>query len=450
MMKRTREIAIVCQPWDSVASQSSNSIVTVSYQVARLLPGDWRVVIYGRRTRGQKWRETDGNTIEFKRLLVVHRPQAIFEILLGIAACYTRSRITYHLSYLYHLFYALRVAISIRASKCDIVVVHNFPQFASLIKLFNPSAAVCLHMHCEWLSHYATVGRERQLSKLDLIVGCSEFITGEVKSHFPKIAARCHTVYNGVDANSFCPAPDGPSSGTDVTRLLFVGRLIPEWGIHILIRAFKFLAETRPKLRLDIVGATNTGRYLYLCGNPKDRAIVDMVGAFYGNTFSDMVRRQLDRRGQSYLGDLLAEAAGDERIVFHGAVSHSKTIDLYRRAAMLVFPAIVHAPSPLPTYEAAAVGLPIVATLSGGITEIVEHGRTGLLVARGDVGELAAAISHFLDEPALARAIGKAGRQRVLDRFTWNASTQRLAGMIEDLSLTVPQMDIAARGETPM
>ena len=446
MTARTRRIAIVCQPWDSAASQSSNSIVTVSYQLARLLPGDWRIIIYGRRARGQKWRETGGKAVEFRRFLVVHKPQAIFEIVLGIVACYTKTRIPYHLSHFYHLLYALRVAVNIRASKCDVVIVHNFLQFASVIKLLNPSAAVCMHMHCEWLSHYAMASSERRLRDLALIIGCSDFITEEVKSRFPAIAARSHTVYNGVDTNLFCPAPDRPLPNDGTTRLLFVGRLIPEWGIHVLIRAFKIVAATRPTLRLDLVGAANTGRYLHLCADPQDRAIADMVDAFYGKRLSDMVRRQLSRKGQSYLDDLAAEAAGDDRIVFHGGIPHSQTIDLYRRATMLVFPAVVNAPSPLPTYEAAACGLPIVATHSGGIPEIVEHGRTGLLVARGEVGELVAAISQLLD-PALARAMGEAGRQRVLVRFTWNASTLRLTDLIESVPSSAPQVDIVARGE---
>jgi glycosyltransferase involved in cell wall biosynthesis len=447
MTARTRQVAIICQPWDNVVAQTAASIVILSCQLARCLARDWRVVIYGRRLPGQKPQETGGETVVFKRFSVIHRPHAILEILLGIVACYTKSRIKYPLSYFYHLFYALRVALSVRATKCDVVIVHNFLQFASIIKRFNPSAAVCMHMHCEWLSYYVTAASERRLRDLDLIIGCSEFISGEVKSRFPAIAARCHTVYNGVDTNIFCPVPDGAPRNDGTTRLLFLGRIIPEWGIHVLIRAFKMLVETRPTLRLDLVGAANTGRYLYLCPDLRDGAIAGMVEAFYGNRLSDMVRRQLSRKGQSYLDDLAAEAAGDERIVFHGGVSHTETLDFYRRAAMLVFPAIVNAPSPLPTYEAAACGLPIVATHSGGIPEIVEHGRTGLLVPRGEAGELAQAIAQLLDDAARARAMGEAGRQRVLERFTWDASARRLADLIESVPISARQLDIVARGE---
>jgi len=434
MTQRTRRLAIVGHPWENVVAQSGSSMVIVAYQLARHLPPHWRLTLYGRHRSGQKRQETDRENIEFKRLSVRHRPHALLEVLLGILACSTKSRINYHLSYFYHTFYALQVALSIRASKCDVVIVHNFPQFASIIKLFNPSATICLSMHCEWLSQYASAATERRLRELDLIIGCSEYITDAIRKCYPAIAARCHTAHHGVDANRFCPASDGsaPSDGTE--RLLYVGRLSPEKGIHILIQAFKILAESRPALRLDLVGSTNRGLYLYLCPDLKDPAIASLVEAFYGNRLSDMVRRQLTQGEHSYLDDLVILAGGDKRIVFHGSVSHTETIDFYRRAAMLVFPSVWQEPAGLPTFETQACGTPVVSTFSGGIPEYVENGRTGILVARGDPGELALAISQMLDDPTRARIMGEAGRQRVLERFTWEMSARHLADLIESVS----------------
>jgi glycosyltransferase involved in cell wall biosynthesis len=80
--------------------------------------------------------------------------------------------------------------------------VHNFLQFASVIKLFNPSTTICLGMQSEWLTQFATATNERRLSPVDLITGCSDYIT------------------EGIGR----PA-----------RLLFVGRLSPEKGVHVLI-----------------------------------------------------------------------------------------------------------------------------------------------------------------------------------------------------------------------
>ena len=433
MAAPTRRIAIVCQPWDNIGSQSNNSIVVIAHQTARCLALDWHVTIYGRRGSRQKRWEIDDENIEFKRFRIFHKPHARIERLLSVLACYKKRRINYVFSTGYHLFYAFRVALSIKAAKSDVVLVHNFLQFASVIKLFNPSATICLSMHCEWLTQFATVLNERRLRAIDLITGCSDYITEGIKTRFPTIAARCHTVHDGVDTDRFCPALDVLAPHSGPARLLYVGRISPEKGVHVLIQAFKILAESGRTLRLDLVGSADTQRYLYLAPDPADPATA-MLEPYYGKRLSEMVRRQLILRGRSYAVDLAAEVGGDERIQFHDPVPQTETIDFYRRATVLVFPSVWNEPSGLPTFESQACGLPVVSTYSGGIPEYVEDGRTGILVPRGDAKELATAISRVIDNPAVARAMGGAGRQRVLERFTWEASARRLADLIEGVS----------------
>jgi glycosyltransferase involved in cell wall biosynthesis len=432
-MTHSRRIALVCQPWDNIAPNSNNSIIVVSYQLARSLNLDWHVTLYGRRGPGQKRWEIDEDMMEFRRFKVLQKPQAVVERLLSVLACYTKHPVNYMMSIFYHPLYALRVAISIRASKYDVVVVNNFIQFAWIIKLINRSATICLSMHCEWLTQFATPTNERRLRAVDLIIACSDYITEKIRLRFPKIAERCHTVYNGVDTERFCPrtivaAPDGGSP-----RLLYVGRLSPEKGVHVLIQAFKILAENRPTLQLVVVGSAHTQRYLYLAPERDDLTAI-LLEPFYGKRLSEMVWRQFVLRDRSYGIDLAAEAAGDRRIVFHDPVLQTETIDFYREATVLVFPSVWNEPCGLPTVESQACGLPVVSTYSGGIPEYVEDGRTGVLVRRGDVHELAQAISQVIDDPAAARAMGGAGRQRVLERFTWEKSARRLANLIESVS----------------
>jgi len=126
-------------------------------------------------------------------------------------------------------------------------------------------------MQCEWLTQFATAASERRLRGVDLIIGCSDYITDGIKSRFPVIAERCHTVHSGVDTDRFCPAS---VSNNRPAHLLFVGRLSPEKGVHVLIRAFKILATSRPTLHLDLVGGAYTQAYLSLTPDPTDRRSV--------------------------------------------------------------------------------------------------------------------------------------------------------------------------------
>jgi glycosyltransferase involved in cell wall biosynthesis len=428
MTPHSRRIAIVCQPWDNVAPENSSSIPLIAYQLARQLASHWHVSLYGRRGRGQKHQEAHGTNIVFTRLLVLQKPQSLIEVLFGIFACYRKVCVPYVLYYVYHFFYIFRVALKIRASKSDAVLVFNFVQFARIIKFFNPRAKIFLHMQCEWLTDFA-LASERRLPAVDLIFSCSDYITGRIKTRFPAIGARCHTVYNGVDTDLFHPAQEFPARADDTKRLLYVGRLSPEKGVHILIQAFKLVSQSHPSLKLDVVGAADAPKYIYSCPNLADPAIASLE-KFYGNTLFDMVRRQLILRNRSYLNDLADELAGHDNIVFHGGLTQDKLADFYRHADVAVVPSVWHEPFGIPTIEAMACGVPVVATLSGGLPEIVEQGQTGILVARGDAIALARAIGQVLDNVALARAMGEAGRQRVVERFSWQVVSQRLADLI--------------------
>jgi glycosyltransferase involved in cell wall biosynthesis len=79
----------------------------------------------------------------------------------------------------------------------------------------------------------------------------------------------------------------------------------------------------------------------------------------------------------------------------------------------------------LPAIEAMACGVPLVATTGGALPEVVgRDGATGLLVPPGDPSALAGAIGRLLDDADLRRRVGDAGRRRVLDRFTWQATAR--------------------------
>jgi phosphatidylinositol alpha-1,6-mannosyltransferase len=74
-----------------------------------------------------------------------------------------------------------------------------------------------------------------------------------------------------------------------------------------------------------------------------------------------------------------------------------------------------------------------VSTNSGGIPEIVKHEETGLLVERNDAEAIATAIVTLLTDPARARAMGEAGRRRLLDNFVWDHTAGRLDELLREI-----------------
>jgi len=83
--------------------------------------------------------------------------------------------------------------------------------------------------------------------------------------------------------------------------------------------------------------------------------------------------------------------------------------------------------------EAWANGKPVVAAAAGGVTEVVEHGKTGLLAPFGDVEQIAGHLDHLLANPEVARAMGEAGRELVNTGYTWDDRFGTLMKRAEDL-----------------
>jgi glycosyltransferase involved in cell wall biosynthesis len=92
---------------------------------------------------------------------------------------------------------------------------------------------------------------------------------------------------------------------------------------------------------------------------------------------------------------------------------------------VFVFPSLVAEGLPMALLEALALSKPVVATDVGGVPEIVEDGKTGLVVPPRDAAALAEGIVRVLSDPVLARRLGEAGRETVLARFPARTMVQR-------------------------
>jgi glycosyltransferase involved in cell wall biosynthesis len=204
------------------------------------------------------------------------------------------------------------------------------------------------------------------------------------------LARETEALVSGVRA-TVAPMPvatdlfsPGGERATD--RLLFVGRLTAQKGIAALIEA---LARMRHQASLDVVG-----------DGPLAAELVERV-------------RHLG------LGD---------RVKWLGQLPQPRLVDLYRRATALVVPSTDEGLG-LVAVEAQLCETPVVAYESGGLTDTVQHDRTGLLVPPANTDALAAALDGLLDRPDRGGDLGRAGRMVALAGFAPESAARRYAGI---------------------
>ncbi|KQV74493.1 glycosyl transferase family 1 [Aeromicrobium sp. Root344] len=130
---------------------------------------------------------------------------------------------------------------------------------------------------------------------------------------------------------------------------------------------------------------------------------------------------------------LIDELGIAEHVSFVNGISDAELVDVMGSAEVACVPSLYEGFS-LPTAELMACATPLVVSRAGAIPEVVgEDGACATLVPPGDVGELEAAIEELLDDPARREAMGRAGRERVLELFSWRAVASATAAAYEEV-----------------
>jgi alpha-maltose-1-phosphate synthase len=242
----------------------------------------------------------------------------------------------------------------------------------------------------------------------DAVIAVSRGMRADVLDVYPDLdPAKVLVVGNGVDAQAYRPieAPDVVRSmGVDPDRpyALFVGRITRQKGLmHLLAAAEQLPSEAGLVL---CAGAPDT---------PAERAqVADAVAEL-----------QTRRSGVVWIEQM---------------VPRDQLVPLITGATVFVVPS-VYEPLGIVNLEAAACGTAVVASDVGGIPEVVDDGRTGLLVhydaddPASFAAGLAARMADLLADPARAAEMGRAGRERVLAEFGWPAIAQQTAQVYEQV-----------------
>jgi glycosyltransferase involved in cell wall biosynthesis len=208
------------------------------------------------------------------------------------------------------------------------------------------------------------------------------------------LAAQATALAPQVPAPRVAPMPAdvelfSPGGARAPNRLLFVGRLTPQKGVDLLLRA---MAELPRDVSLDVVG--------------------DGVEA-------DALRR------------LAISLELAPRVRWHPPMPQSGLVDFYRAATALVVPSVDEGLG-LVAVEAQLCETPVVAFDSGGLRDIVSDGETGILVRSVSAAALAVALSDLLRRPDRGASLGRAGRARALERFAPDAVARHYVGIYEE------------------
>ena len=198
----------------------------------------------------------------------------------------------------------------------------------------------------------------------------------------------------------FVPGAPEPGRG-EGGHVVFVGRLSPEKGVRVLLDAWDRLSGDA---RLHVLG-------------------------------DGPIRAEVE-----------AAAARDGRIRLLGHRPAAQVMDEIGRAALLVMPSVWYETFGLCIAEAFSKGTPVIASRLGAMAELIDHGRTGLLVEPGDAAALAAAITRALARPDRLAAMRGAARRRYETAFSEQANYPMLAQIYRDAMKRMESAGMAAAG----
>ncbi len=246
----------------------------------------------------------------------------------------------------------------------------------------------------------------------DAVVAVSRGMREDILACYPGLdPAKVRVVHNGIDTDLYRPAQETDvltRVGIDPARpyVLFVGRITRQKGVPHLLRAAR---------------ALDPEAQLVLCAGAPD---TPEIGAEFRELVGELERV---RDGVFWIPEMLPRP---------------DVVQLLTHAAVFVCPS-VYEPLGIVNLEAMACGTAVVASAVGGIPEVVDDGRTGLLVpyekkraARHPEefeNALTEALNRVLDDPEAAARMGAAGRVRAVSEFGWDAVARRTAELYAEL-----------------
>ena len=254
---------------------------------------------------------------------------------------------------------------------------------------------------------YAFTRMQTQVAKrMDRVMTVSENSKIDIAADHQVPEDRIHVVPVGVDPELFRPIPG-------VAKV--PGRIITTASADVAMKGLVYLLEAAAKVRAE------REINIVIIGKPKEG---------------------------SKTVETLRQLGLDDVVQFVSGVSDERIVELYSEAELAVVPSLYEGFS-LPAIEAMSAGTPLIATTGGALPEVCgTHDETCLLVPPGDSEALAAMISTALANPELRARVGAAGRQRVIDHWSWRHTAEKTVKQYRGLLAQTGNSPSSARGIT--
>jgi len=218
----------------------------------------------------------------------------------------------------------------------------------------------------------------------------SRYMREEIEGVFNLPPDKISIIPNGIRPEAFQVAAPDPAvrqrfAGPGEKILFFIGRLVREKGVQVLLGALPQIRERFPDVRVIIAGQGPYGEELH--------------------------------RLSVHLGL-------DRQVTFAGYIDEETRNQLYAQADLAIFPSL-YEPFGLVALEAMAAGTPVVVGDSGGFAETVEHGVNGVRVPAENASALAEQVCTLLGDPELGRRLARRALQDVSDNYSWASIARR-------------------------
>jgi glycogen(starch) synthase len=229
------------------------------------------------------------------------------------------------------------------------------------------------------------------------VICCSRYMEEELMNVFQLPRDKISIIYNGIQLKAFQPPPEAERKREQFARpeeriIFFVGRLVREKGVHILLEAAAQLKSYEQPLKFIIAGKGPEGDYL---------------------------------RQKAW------EMGLQGRVVFTGYINDEERNLLYHLADAAVFPSL-YEPFGIVALEAMAAQTPVLVSDIGGFDEIVEHNVDGLKFYAGDTSSLASQLVRLFQEEGLAQSLRCQGLKKARS-FSWGKIASQTIDVYRDI-----------------